>query len=99
MITLNVAIKMHYLPKRMDSSIGSPSSGNADGIGAQWGIANKGINGLLYFILYGVLTGLRLPPNKSGAVVLQAQRNAHHLLNPANTVFASQLATTPMDVR
>jgi hypothetical protein len=75
---------MHYLPERMNSSIGSPSSGNPNGIGAQLGIANKGIDGLLYFILYGVLTGLSLPPNKSGAVVLQAQRNAHHLLCPAN---------------
>jgi hypothetical protein len=76
---------MHYLPKGMHSRIGSPSSGNPDGIDKRLGIANEGINGLLYFILYGVLTRLSLPPNISGAIVLQAQRNAHHLLCPANT--------------
>jgi hypothetical protein len=48
-------------------------------------IANEGVDGQLYFILNGVLTGLSLPPNKSGSVVLQAQRNARHLLSPANT--------------
>jgi hypothetical protein len=82
---MRVAIKMHYLPKSMDSGIGSPSSGDSDGIGTRAGIANKSIDGLLYFILYGVLTGLRLPPHKSGTVVLQAQSNTHHLLDLANT--------------
>jgi hypothetical protein len=76
---------MHYLPKGMDSGIGAPGSGNPNGIGARLGITNEGVDGLLYFILDGILTGLGLPPNKSGAVVLQTKRNAHHLLNPANT--------------
>jgi hypothetical protein len=76
---------MHYLPKCMDSSIGSPCSSNPNGVRARLSIANEGIDGLLYFILNGVLTRLSLPPNKSGAVVLQAQRNARHLLSPANT--------------
>jgi hypothetical protein len=76
---------MHYLPKGMHSGIGAPGSSNPNGIGAGLGIAYESINGLLYFILNGVLTGLSLPPNKSGAVILQTQRNACHLLNPANT--------------
>jgi hypothetical protein len=63
---------MHYLPKGMHSRIGSPSSGNPDGVSTRLGITNEGIDSLLYFILYGVLTGLSLPPNISGTVVLQA---------------------------
>jgi hypothetical protein len=46
-ITLNATIKMHYLPERMHSGIGSPSSSNSDGIGARLGIANESIDGLL----------------------------------------------------
>jgi hypothetical protein len=69
-IAMSVAIKMHYLPKGMHSGIGSPSSSDSDRIGVRTSIANESINGVLYFILYGVLTRLRLPPNKSGAVVL-----------------------------
>jgi hypothetical protein len=75
---------MHYLPERMNPGISSPCSRNPNGIRAQLGIANERIDSLLYFILYGILTGLSLPPNISGAVVLQAQRNARHLLSPAN---------------
>jgi hypothetical protein len=76
---------MDYLPKGMDSGIGAPGSSNPNGIGAGLGIANERMDSMFYFILNGVLTRLSLPPNKSGAVVLQAQRNARHLLNPANT--------------
>jgi hypothetical protein len=38
---------MHYLPERMHTGIGSPSSSNSDGIGARLGIANESIDGLL----------------------------------------------------